>query len=246
MIRGTVALPVWKSKYIAWLCMESLCRMKPPKDEWELIIFEEHHKEALGVDFFDSYRDRLSDVGCVKRGFIIAGRKYSLSNKWVLMARDASETSEYFCLCAADNYYDPNMLRDAECNIKQADWCITPHGYFYDFKTERVLRYDFQHIVGLQMTAKTSMVREFPLEDVNKGVDTWFARQMGMKGTVFTSNHWQGILCTQGLNNISFERGEFFISPQPPFYATRKRLQNIVPKDIYHRLKTLTRCLKLQ
>lgn len=246
MIRGTVALPVWKSKDIAWLCMESLCRMKSPKDEWELIVFEEEHKGALSRSFFDLYRDRLMSIGCNRIKYITTDSKHSLSCKWVVMAEESIGTSEYFCLCAADNYYDPHMLWDAEQNIKKADWCITPQGYFYDFNTERVLRYEMPNIVGLQMTAKTDMVRNFPLEDVNKGVDTWFARQMGMKGTIFTDNHWRGILCTHGLNNISKERGKHFINPSPPFYTTRKKLQNIVPIDIFHRLKTLTRCLKLQ
>lgn len=241
----TVALPVWKSKDIAWLCMESLCRQKPV-DEWELLIFEEVHKEALGQKFFHSYSDRLKETGCKRVEYQTSMEKYPLSMKWVMIARQSDKNSEAFCLCAADNYYDPHMLQDAERNIKKADWCITPKGYFYDFQTERVLRYDFATIVGLQMTAKTRLVRQFPMEEVNKGVDTWFARKLGLKGSIFLDNYWQGILCTQGLNNISHERCKYFDDPQHPFYSTRKKLINIVPVDIYHRLTTLTRCLKLQ
>lgn len=245
MITGTIALPVYKSKDIAWLPMESFCRMLKPEHGWELIIFEDG-PEILGEGFFRHYEEKLKAAGCKRLLYYYAPVKWPLSQKWIFISVKASETSEYFCLCAADNYYDPHMLQDAEKNIKKDNWCITPQGYFYDFKTECVLRYNFPHIVGLQMTAKTSMVREFSMEEINKGVDTWFAMQMGMRGSVMLKNHWTGILCTHGLNNVSTERGEFFTDPCPPFFKTKKKLIDIVPIDIYHRLKTLTRCLKLQ
>jgi hypothetical protein len=246
MIRGTVALPVWNSKAIAWLCMESLCRQFPPRDEWELIVFEEHHEEALGYKFFDGYRKRLDAAGCVKYGFMYANSKYSLSEKWVMIAKNASETSEYFCLCAADNYYSPYMLRDAEENIREAEWSVTPKGYFYDLKLDKIVRYELPGITGLQMTARTSMVISFPAEKINKGVDTWFSRQMGSKATIFYGNHWQNILCTNGLNNISTERQQLIRKCQSPFHETRMKLERIVPEDISKRLKILSRCLRSQ
>ncbi len=61
MIKGTVALPVWNSKDIAWLCMESLCN-QIVDFKWELLVFEEKHDRQLGRSFFEGYQSRLP--GC--------------------------------------------------------------------------------------------------------------------------------------------------------------------------------------
>jgi hypothetical protein len=214
--------------------------MNKPKDGWELIIFEEEQGlEQLNESFFRSYEGRLKKTGCKRMEYYSAPVKWPLSQKWIYMAVMASETSEYFCLCATDNYYSPFMLQDAEVHIKQADWIITTQGYFYDINLDKVIRYDFPSRIGLQMVAKTEKVRKFPMDIVNKGVDMWFSEQMGYNIMIDPTDHWQQILCTNGMNTISTERIEFFKNPQPPFYETIKSLATIVPLDIYSRLKTL-------
>jgi hypothetical protein len=245
MIYGTVALPVWKSKQIAWLCMESLCRMNKPINGWELIIVEEYHKEYLGLDFFNKYKERLENIGCERLQHYTPLNKVPLSYKWVYSAQNSTLGSEYFCLCATDNYYSPYMLQDAERDIKKADWCLTTKGYFYDFNYDKVLRFDWYSAVGLQMIARTELVRKFPMEEVNKGVDMWFSRNIG-NNSLINNDHWEGVLCTNGLNTISIERAEFFEDPMPPYYETNKILNGIVPSDIAIRLKTLSTCLKSQ
>jgi hypothetical protein len=243
----TVALPVWKSKDIAWLCMESLCRMHQPKSEWELIVFEEEHDEKLGAQFFESYYERMRDIGCriikMKTSII----KYPLSQKWIIMANMADKDSNVFCLCACDNYYSPYMLIDAEKYIKEADWCIFPRGYFYDFRLNKVLKYVNYSNIGLQMFAKTDKVRNFPMDSLNKIVDTWVANHISPNGNnmmMINSDHWKHILCTNGMNTISIERNDFFEDPQPPYFETEAKLSDIVPEDIAIKLKEL--CLKLQ
>jgi hypothetical protein len=251
MIAGTVALPVYNSKLIAWLCMESLCRQIQPVEGWELIIFEEFHSTALEESFFRDYEERLRDAGCERLHYITYGEHLALSKKWVIIANEASSTSEYFCLCAADNYYSPWMLCDAEESIKQADWCLVTRGYFYDFLLDKVIMYHYNSLIGLQMTARTSKVKEFPLEQVYKGVDGWFSQQMKYSNgsrvslPVFIdgSEHWQGVLCTNGLNNISKNRHLYFENPVPPFYKTDKVLADIVPEDIYARMMSLRNSL---
>jgi hypothetical protein len=243
MIYGTVALPVWKSKDIAWLCMESLCRMNKPKHKWELIVLEEQHQEECGVEFYKQYVERLWDAGCRDFKHLTSAVKIPLSQKWVTIAKKASSTSRYFCLCAADNYYSPFMLLDAEKDIKKADWCLTTKGFFYDFNYNKVLRFDWYSSVGLQMIARTELVRKFPMDVVNKGVDMWFARNIG-SNVLINNDHWKGVLCTNGMNTISTERAEFFEDPIPPYYETDMELENIVPLEITNQIKTL--CQKLQ
>jgi hypothetical protein len=237
----SVALPVWKSKEIAWLCMESLCRMIKPESDWELIVFEEEHNEQLGYDFFNSYLGRLKKAGCIYIEYLTTFDKYPLSQKWIDIALASSLDSEAFCLCATDNYYSPYLLVDAERDIKKADWIITTKGYFYDFNYDKVLRFDWYSSVGLQMIANTKLVRKFPMEVVNKGVDMWFARNIG-NNSLINNDHWNEVLCTNGMNNISTERAEFFKEPLPPYYETNKTLEDIVPLDIVKKLKL---CQKL-
>lgn len=247
MIRGSVALPVWNSKAVAWLAMESLCRMYPPRDQWELIVFEEKHDEKLGEWFFRGYQERLRKVGCARLLFLSSEEKYPLSKKWLIIAHFAALTSKYYCLCAADNYYSPSMLMDAEKLIKKSDWVVTPRGYFYDFNFDKVLRYELFAPFGLQMIASTDKVRNLPAMEVNKGVDRWFSSYMGKNMMIdMSSDHWGGTLCTNGFNNISKERYKFFEEVVPPYYPTKKKLNDIVPNDISKRLKTLSTCLRLQ
>lgn len=51
MIELTVAMPLYNSKYIAWLAMESLCRQKNVTFDWELIVSEEQNDEMYGEEF---------------------------------------------------------------------------------------------------------------------------------------------------------------------------------------------------
>jgi len=38
-MKATVALPVWNSEKITWLCLESLKRQLNVDFEWELVVF---------------------------------------------------------------------------------------------------------------------------------------------------------------------------------------------------------------
>jgi hypothetical protein len=256
MIRGTVALPVYNSLKILWLPMESLCRQQKPIDGWELIVFEEMHLQQIGEGWIRGYKERLKAVGCEKIVYLTDMKKVPLSQKWVRIAQAASKTSRYYCLCASDDYYHPFMLREAEVNIKQADWCLTPRGYFYDFYRDMVVQYHYNSMTGMQMTGKTSKIKRFPLQEVNLGVDGWMSRNMinqahakgkKLKALLCTSDNWQQILCTNGLNNISIKRHKFWQDDiQPPFYPTETKLEDIVPDDIYKRLKDLSQWLRSQ
>jgi len=221
--------------------------MYPPKDQWELIVFEEQHGEQLGECFFRGYQKRLRNVGCARLLFLSCKEKYSLSIKWLIISHFTAPKSEYYCLCAADDYYSPYMLLDAEKYIKKSDWIVTPRGFFYDFNYNTILQYELFAPFGLQMIANTERVKTLPAMEVTKGVDTWFSSHMGKKMMIdMSSNHWSKALFTNGLNNISKERFLFFKEAQPPFYETKTELNEIVPDDISKRLKTLSTCLRSQ
>ena len=239
MIKGTVALPIWNMKEITWLCMESLCGQIRPEDGWELIIFEDGENK-LGEDLFFSYEGRLLKAGCEMIKYFDSDCRYPLAMKWVMIASQSE--GEYFCLCAGDNYYSPHMLVEAEQFIKLADWCVTTQGYFYDVNLDIVCRYDYYAPFGLQMTAKTELVKKFPLESLNKGVDHWFSEKIQNK-LITGSQHWREILITNGLNHISYEREDLFKEPLPPYYETNVKLEEIIPIEIAKKLRL---CRKLQ
>jgi hypothetical protein len=253
MIIGTVALPVWNSKKIVWLCLESLCRQVKPNDGWELIVFEEDHPGKVGEEYIRSYESRLKEVGCERLTFLTSAKKFPLSQKWVLMANASSITSRYFCLCGADDYYHKHLLTESEAAITQADWCLTTKGFFYDFNRDKVIQYDINTLTGLHMTGKTMMARMLPMETVNQGVDGWFSKNLVRIGRKYNgkltcymsfSDEWKHILCTNGLNNISKNRYKYFDKVQFPFYETDVKLQDIVPEDIYIRLMGITKSLR--
>lgn len=242
MIRGTVALPVWNSCGIVWLCLESLCRQNKPDDDWELIVFEEQHMTMVGEDYIRSYEERLRKAGCVKIKYLTSDIRHPLSQKWVKIALASEETSEYFVLCAADNYYHPWMLQDFEKYIKSAEWCIMTKGYFYDFLLDKVIRYDVRLTVGLQMAASTPKVRQFPMDEKWSGVDTWFSQRIApTKVNIDDTDHWKHTVCTNGMNNISKGRWKYFDNVIPPFHETKTKLNEIVPGDIYKRMKEITK-----
>lgn len=246
----SVALPAWNSRKIAWLCMESLCRQQKPNDEWELIIFEEKHSGQLGEKYFRSYENRLS---CSRLVYLTSDEKIPLPQKWVTIANETSEESIAYLMCAADNYYHQFMLRDTEAAIREADWCIMTKGYFYDFSLDEVCEYNYTGLVGLHMAAKTDMVKQFEKSSIERGIDGWFSKQMMsvahdrgllLKCFIDGSDHWQGTVCTNGYNNISLGRGNLLRTYKAPFYQTETKLKDIVPKDVYLRMKKL--CLEFQ
>jgi len=250
----SVALPVWNSKRIAWLPMESLCRQIKPENGWELIIFEESHSEQLGEEFFMDYEKKLKEVGCERVKYITSRKKYPLPQKWVKIAKETSELSEAFLMCAADNYYHKWMLCDTEKAIKEADWCLMTKGFFYDFSLNKVVYYNYTGLVGLHMAANTRMVKKFSRSNIERGVDGWFSNQMIkvahdegilLKCFIDGTEHWKHTICTNGLNNISKGRISYLKKEKHPFYKTDVKLSDIVPDDICVKLKMISYSMKI-
>jgi hypothetical protein len=253
MIELSVALPVWNSKKIAWLPMESLCRQLKPTCGWELVIFEESHSEQLGEEFFRGYEERLKEVGCERMHYMTSQTKYPLPQKWVMISQETDVCSRGFIMCAADNHYHQWMLQDMEEAIKVADWCLITKGYFYDFNLDKVIKYSYPGLVGLFMTASTPMVRKFEKSNLERGVDGWFCEQMkkqahgqgvNLRCFIDGSDHWQHQVNTNGLNNISTGRVVSLEREKHPFYKTDTKLQDIVPEDIYRRMMYITNSMQ--
>ena len=233
----TVALPVWNSKKIAWLCMESLARQRDANFEWELIVFEEEHEQQLGQEFFFSY-----DLGPVTEiTYLTELTRYTLGEKWHRIMKESHKESKVFMFCAADNYYHPYMLRDSLDAIEEGhDWFYTTKGYFYDFTRDKVILYDARRKSGLQMAASMGIAQKIPNSPRKRLVDIWLAKSMKpQKPLMDPSYHWRGTLFTNGYNQISTKRWQYFDHVKFPFKETDAQLEDIVPEDIVHRINSM-------
>jgi len=165
----TVGLPVYNSKKIAWLAMESLCNQKV-NTFWELIICEEQHPEMLGIEFYSSYRKRLKEAGCINVIYLKLPQWVNLIKKWQLIAEKSQE--EVFIMQSADCYSPSNRLQLTHEAIKEGfDWVDFTKGYFYNFTNKRLILYNSHNRTNLSMGFKTEYLKKLPYSPQKSGVD---------------------------------------------------------------------------
>lgn len=232
----TVALPVYNSKDIAWLVMESLFRQVTDMP-WELLVYEEEHENACGRSFFESYKL----PGCVKIKYITSKDKQPLSFKWREMARRAR--GKMFCICGADNYYQKYMIQDAWDAYRQGhDWLTAKTGYFYNFTSGTLAEFNINSKpkanTGIQMAMDTRLMRKLPPIEKHKLLDNWMFNICHPQNKKTLGNHLN-CLGTHGYNQISDKRGKMIDSFQYPFFKTDKTLENIIPADVAEKINKL-------
>lgn len=246
MIELSVALPVFNSKRIAWLAVESLCRQKNIDFEWELIIAEEQDENRFGSKAFLSYSERLSQVGCVRFKYIKLQNWIPLGQKWKLLGQNCSDTSEVFLLQAVDCYSEPKRIKTTHDLIvnDRYDWIQNKRGLFYNLRTKKHILYDDTQMnqrCGLNMATKAEYIKALPDNDRKAIVDGWLYNNIKPKNpfSIINSYDWMYGVDTHGLNNISKKREKFFNTIEPPFVETKLHIRNLLPKDIFDRLNTL-------
>lgn len=246
MIKLSVALPVFNSKRIAWLAMESLCRQNNIDFEWELIIAEEQDENRFGSKAFLSYSERLAEVGCVRIKYIKLQNWIPLGQKWKLLGQSCSDTSKAFLLQAVDCYSEPNRLKTTHDLIMyhECDWVQNKKGLFYNLRTKKHILYDDTQMnqrCGLNMATKTEYIKALLDNDRRAIVDGWLYSNIKPKKpfSITTGDDWMYGVDTHGLNNISIKREKFFNKIEPPFVKTNLEIKNLLPKDIVDRLNSL-------
>jgi len=259
MIDLTVALPMYKSKEIAWLALESLCRQKDIDFEWELLIAEEAEEECYGLEKIKEYVPRLKQIGCVRLEYISLKDWLPLSLKWNTLADASSKTSQSFLLQAADCYAQPYRLKETHDIFKKdknIDWVQSKKGFFYNIEGQESAIFDHQysiyhspgqtHPCSLNMATKTSLIKKLPRKKVKRSVDSFIFEALTLqKGTPLevawnSSDNWKYGFDTDGLNNISIDRGIMIKIHTPPFVAlpAGERLEKYIPSDIISKLDT--------
>jgi len=145
MIELSVVVPLFRSKYIAWLALEGLCRQEGVDFEWELVIAEEIFEESFTEESINGYRKPLSEIGCTNIVYIPLKKWIPLSKKYKLLADNCSESSKIFATCAADMYPPPKRLKtqyDFFNKDQKLDWCASARTISYDIATERIYLHD--------------------------------------------------------------------------------------------------------
>jgi len=247
MIKLSVALPVFNSKKIAWLAMESLCRQKNVDFLWELVVAEENTGEFCGEKFFKGYEERLKKVaGTLK--YIKLTQWIPLFQKWKLIASQTAQTSRTFILQAADCYSEPHRLSNTFRYVNKGyDWVQNKKGVFFNIRTHQHIVYedlDGVQNAGLNMATLTEYMRNLPDIPRRACVDGWIYKSVQPKNKInlFGSECLFGV-DTHGLNNISIKREKFFNNPAFPFTKTDLRIESCLPTQISQRLYALrTEC----
>lgn len=244
----TVGLPLFRSKNIAWLAMESLCSQVGIDFDWELLIVEENGSSAFGRNRIKKYIPSLREVGCNRIEYYGIETWKPLGKKWKHMSEKSGNTLG-FLLQAADCYSQPHRLKETHDLFAQdpnVDWVQSKKGYFYNIENENVVTFDhdlYTHPCSLNMAIRTDLMKLLPHNDRKSSVDSWIYQTLSdckkeeMNISFNESDNWKLGVDTQGLNIISRDRANMIDKIVPPFVKTEAKIEDIVPTKICKLLK---------
>lgn len=241
MIELSVALPLFNSKKIAWLALESLCRQEGINFRWELVVIEEQ-ENSFGAANIHEYSERLKNVGCDIITYISLRDWMPLGKKWRLLAENCNSNSQAFVLQAADCYSEPKRLKTTYEKIVKEDygWMQNTKGLFFNIRTKKHILYNAVQQCGLNMATKPQLIRNINIDEVSKHVDGSLFRSIRPKkvANIISEDYKNGV-DTHGLNNISIGRETYFDNTVFPFEETDLNIKNFLPEDITTKLYNL-------
>lgn len=247
-IELTVALPVYNSKKIAWVCLEGLCNQIDVDFEWELIIYEEEHENSCFPSILDDYIDRLKNVNCKKIIFLTNNEKVPLITKWLEIAKKSSDTSVAYVLQPADCYSHKKRLKVTYDKIVNEgyNWYDQKTGNFYSLISDRIITYNFNAITNLCIATLTSVMRKLPNSTQPSGIDGYtYKHVISTLGENFKkyldTNIYEDGLDIHGLNNISHRREGYFDTKTEIFKKNNLSLFELteIPKYILDKIYSL-------
>lgn len=248
-----VAMPMYRSRHTAWLSFESLCKQEDVNFPWELIVVEEWEPNMFGLGRILEYADRLEAAGCCRISYQSLSSWIPLCQKWVRLAKLAQESSKFFLLQSADDFYPPKRLfRAMEAMSLDSDsvqWFSDYRCLLYNLNLDKVAIFeDSKALEGLSsgtcIATLTDIVKRLPIEDKRISVDTWLFQHVknftGKDFTVAVNGHddWLHGFFLQGLNNISDGQQCFQGGVQGIQVASTGELGGC-PPDIVSRVRNL-------
>lgn len=236
----TVALPAFNATKIIWLALESLVNQKiKPHVYWELIICEEYGESR---NIVNKYIAKLKRVNCVrlhyiyiypnKEGFLANQGIYLLLEKWVRVAKTSSPSSYIYVLMACDIYAHPHRLMVHYNHFQNKDCIIStqPIGPFYNINNRKIFIYDGTILSKtkarhLNMAFRLEYIKHIRIINKRRSIDTYIQNEIILqlknkfnnKNNIYydTSDNWKYGFDTDGMNNISKTRKQFYNTPEP-------------------------------
>jgi len=233
----TVALPLFKAKDVAWICLESLCRQKTIIP-WELIICEERTTDRFGEVGIAEYIDRLKKAGCSNVNYLTEGKRILLAHKWRKMVDYMSDDSIGYIMCGGDNFYQPLMIQQSYDALKGgADWFSTYECHFYDITTKAFVTFKRTSYSGIEMALSASSAKKIRGSGKKKGIDTYIFNTVRPENREWNKTGCGlDTVCTHGKNLISWNRGKLINRPAKPFRVTKNKVEDYLPPEILKRL----------
>jgi hypothetical protein len=241
---ATVALPVYNNRDICWLTLEGLCRQENAGD-WELIVCEENNGKHCGVEFFEGYKNRLFESGCIRIVYLpVTAGRFALSQKWKYMATKAQ--GKAFMLQGSDDYPDPRRIAETKKAVDEGyHWYQVPRYYCF-LRNYGLYEYnDQKHYMstGIDKGTLTELVLKCDSREIKRGVDTWLLRNVWkiLKEPRIKSIHYEEYkgVSTTGFNTISTNRDMPIWAQVYPYVKVEKTLSQILPAEVAKKLESL-------
>jgi hypothetical protein len=245
MIEYSVVLPMYRSKYIGWLALESLCRQVKVKHQWELVVAEDLSPgEVFGKEALLSYRMRLSNVGCTNITYIPLKKWVPLCAKICLLHDNCSKSSKYAMFQSADYYSSPHIVHKSYRVLSENpdyDWFgSTPTTIFYDIETG-IAKMVPNTAQGSGRVVKLSLAKLVKPAPRKKGCDKWFwnncLAELKAKEhrsiRVFNDNEvWRSAFNVNGFHNCTLKRTARIRQDHPKWVPVNFDWKSNIPKDI--------------
>lgn len=200
----SVGMPLYRSRDIAWLAMESLCAQSAPP-EWELLVMEDVGHE-FGREAIEAYKGRLNN--CRRVVYLASPSWLPLSMKWQILAQIADPRSVWFALQAGDCYSYPGRLRNlANVDSGIFDWTQSIRYTFYDLHRDQGGTYDlfeWGSRTGDMMAVRTPLLRNASVNVRRRGVDHTLMEAIRPERVIqYDPRGWEKGVSISGQNSLS-------------------------------------------
>lgn len=266
----TVALPALNAEKIIWIALRSLMYQEKVTFGWELIIWEDYGKSLNIIKSFIGKLPNCQRIVHKNINPNVEGRKmgtykgkFLLIDKWIGMANQASATSKIFVLHAADCYSSPRRLyiHNTHFENKSCLFSTQPKGVFYNIPNGDTMVYNGYSIdsrplkrTHLNMALLTNDMKRIRTVEKNKGIDNYILTNVrklnkiskSYTGHIFSDikydkNNWKKSLDTDGYNNISLSRKNYYKNKGRAFQYNNVNLTQNIPGEVLLYLNDLRR-----
>lgn len=248
-IELSVGLPLFKSKKIVWLALESLKNQISVNFQWELLIIEE---DGYSLDIIKKFVNKLPNC---KRIYYEKYKKSNnnipITNKWINIAKKCSKTSKIIVLQDSDDYSPTERLHNHYEHFKNNNCLISSQlkGIFYNLKSKKTILYDGSSRKTFTNLNHAILIKDLLKMEKNKynGVHQYLHKSVKNNNKIkdkyifFTEddNFLTGFF-TDGYNSISLTRKNYYDNPSGLFFNNNYKLN--IPSNVSNfisRIKTI-------